>query len=47
MTINNIPMNEMELDRSWAVLAINPTFCNAQKVTAGVIYKFCDKVGVF
>lgn len=34
-------------NRSQAVLAINPTFCNAQKVTAGVIYKFCDEVGMF
>ena len=33
-------------DRSQAVLAINPTFCNAQKVTAGVIYKFFDEVGL-
>lgn len=37
----------LTFDRSQAVLAINPTFCNAQKVTAGVIYKFCDEVGMF
>ena len=40
-------MNGLVLDRSRAVLAINPTYCNAQKVTAGVIYKFCDEVGMF
>lgn len=41
---SNYPVS---FDRSQAVLAINPTFCNAQKVTAGVIYKFCDEVGMF
>lgn len=37
----------LTLDRSRAVLAINPTFCNSQKVAAGVIYKFCKEVGMF
>lgn len=41
---SNYPVS---FNRSQAVLAINPTFCNAQKVTAGVIYKFCKEVGMF
>lgn len=34
------------VDYSKMVLAINPTYCNAQKVAAGVIYKFCIQVGI-
>lgn len=39
-------MNKDFLDKSQAILAVNPTFCNAQKVSAGVIYKFCMEVGI-